>query len=71
MINKDNPPLISVIIPCYNVENYISECIDSIISQNLDDIEIICLDDNSSDNTLVVLKGLSKRIKVFSFKEKK
>lgn len=74
MINKDNPPLISVVIPCYNVENYISECIDSIIFQNLDDIEIICLDDNSSDNTLAVLKGLSKndkRIKVFSFKENK
>lgn len=52
--------LVSVIIPCYNVDAFISECIDSVINQTYREIEIICIDNNSSDftwKTLVELKG--------------
>ena len=43
-------PKVSVIIPVYNVEKYLRECLDSIIGQSLEDIEIICVNDSSSDN---------------------
>ena len=38
---------VSVIIPIYNVENYLEECLDSIVNQTLKDIEIICVNDGS------------------------
>lgn len=41
----------SILIPVYNVENYISECLDSILSQTLNDYEIICVNDGSTDNS--------------------
>lgn len=47
---------LSIIIPLYNVEAYVSKCIDSIISQNMDGVEIICVDDGSEDNTCGVAK---------------
>lgn len=46
---------VSVIVPCYNVENYIEECLYSIINQTYQDIEIICVDNNSNDRTLSIL----------------
>lgn len=49
---------VSVIIPCFNVESYIEECIDSVLNQNYNDIEIICIDNNSSDETLSKLQEL-------------
>lgn len=47
---------ISVIIPVYNVEKYLSRCLDSIVNQTLRNIEIICVDDGSTDNSLEILK---------------
>ena len=47
---------ISVIIPIYNGEKYLVECIDSIVCQTLDEIEIICIDDGSTDDTLNILR---------------
>ena len=47
---------ISVIIPVYNVENYLKECLDSIINQTLNDLEIICINDGSTDNSLKILQ---------------
>lgn len=46
-------PIISIIIPCYNCENYIDRCLTSIVSQDfpLEDFEVICVDDASTDNT--------------------
>lgn len=52
--------LISVIIPCYNVEDYIEDCVSSVISQTYENLEIICVDNNSSDNTLSKLQYLKK-----------
>src|ERR1043165_592657 len=48
--------LISVIIPCYNVEEYIAECIQSVVAQEYSGIEIICIDNGSSDKTWNILE---------------
>ena len=50
MGNTDKTPLISVIVPVYNVENYLRACVDSIIAQTYDNLEIILVDDGSPDN---------------------
>lgn len=58
---------VSIIIPVYNVEKYLRECINSIINQTLKDIEIICIDDGSSDNSFDILEEYAKidnRIKI-------
>jgi len=60
-------PKISVIIPVYNVEEYLEECLKSVINQTLKEIEIICINDGSTDNTLKILKEYSQedqRIKI-------
>jgi glycosyltransferase involved in cell wall biosynthesis len=49
---------ISVIIPCYNAELYISECVNSVLKQTFSPLEIICVNDGSTDNTLAVLDSL-------------
>jgi len=60
---------VSIIIPVYNVEKYLRECLDSVVNQTLKDIEIICINDGSKDNSLEILKEYSqkdKRIKIIS-----
>lgn len=52
-------PLISVIIPIYNTCKYLQDTINSIISQNITDIEIICFDDGSTDGSLQLLEDLA------------
>ena len=62
-------PVISIIVPVYNAENYLYKCITSLISQTYQDIEIICVDDGSKDNSIEILRNFSKldyRIKVIS-----
>ena len=54
-------PLISIIIPVYNVEQYLDECMKSLINQTLKDIEIICINDGSTDNSLEILKGYAEK----------
>ena len=49
-------PKVSVVIPCYNVEQYLRECIESALNQTLPDIEIICVNDGSTDGTLGIIK---------------
>ena len=51
---------ISVILPVYNSENYIKECLDSLLSQSFKDIEILCIDDGSTDGSLNILKDIEK-----------
>ena len=50
-----SPPIISVIIPVYNAEPYLRQCLDSVTGQTLRDIEIICVDDGSSDCSPAIL----------------
>lgn len=52
----DYEPKVSVIIPVYNVEDYLRECLDSVCGQTLKEIEIICVDDGSTDGSLEILK---------------
>ena len=62
-------PLFSIIIPVYNVEPYLSECLDSIASQTLTNFEVICVNDGSTDNSLSILEEYAKRdnrFKVFT-----
>ena len=51
---------ISVIIPVYNTAQYLERCLDSLLRQTLSDIEIICIDDGSKDNSLEVLEKIKK-----------
>ncbi len=53
-------PKISVIVPVYNVEEYLPKCLDSLINQTLEDIEIICINDGSLDNSLDILQAYAK-----------
>ena len=52
---------ISVIIPVFNVEKYLHQCIDSVLNQTLKDIEIICVDDGSTDSSLNILKEYEQK----------
>ena len=64
-------PIISVVMPCYNAEKYLGETLDSIIKQTFKDIEIICIDDGSTDRTPKILKQYAqkdKRIKIITQK---
>ncbi|MDR3290704.1 MAG: glycosyltransferase [Methanobrevibacter sp.] len=65
-------PKVSIIVPVYNVENYLEKCLDSIINQTLKDIEIICINDCSTDSSLRILNKYEKqdeRIMVINNKE--
>ena len=71
--NKDRPK-VSIIVPVYNEKEYLHECLDSLINQTLEDIEIICVDDGSKDNSGEILEDYAEkdkeRMKVKIFKEK-
>ena len=62
---------VSVIIPCYNSERFLKECLDSILDQTLREIEIICVDDGSTDGTLGILHEYAqndKRVQILNQK---
>lgn len=52
---------VSVVFPVYNVEEYLGECLDSILNQTLKDIEVICVDDGSTDSSLEILREYEKK----------
>lgn len=54
---SETEPKISVILPSYNVREYIEQCIESVFNQTFKDIEVICVDAGSTDGTLEILKG--------------
>ena len=51
-------PAVTVIVPIYNTEKYIRKCLESIMSQSFQDIEILCIDDNSGDHSVEIVKSL-------------
>lgn len=52
---------ISILVPIYNVEKYLHECIDSILNQTLQDIEIILINDGSTDNSPAICEEYAKK----------
>lgn len=56
-------PLVSVIIPVFNVERYLKQCLDSVLNQTLKDIEVICVDDGSTDKSLRILNEYKQKDK--------
>lgn len=54
-------PTISIIIPVYNQEKYLSRCLDSILAQTFTDFEVICVNDHSTDSTAEILKEYSEK----------
>jgi glycosyltransferase involved in cell wall biosynthesis len=63
-------PLVSIIVPVYNAEPYLPACLNSLVSQTLKDIEIICINDFSPDSSISILKEYAskdKRIKIIDF----
>ncbi len=58
--------LVSIVIPVYNSERYLEECLDSVISQTYQNIEIICVNDGSTDNSLEILQQYSDKITIIS-----
>lgn len=64
---------VSIIVPVYNVEEYLEECMDSLCNQTFEDIEIICINDGSSDNSLEILEKYAEnddRISIYSQENK-
>lgn len=58
-----NNPLVSIIIPVYNVEKYLRACLDSIVNQTYKNIEVICVNDGSPDNSISILNEYASRDK--------
>ena len=62
-------PKVSIVVPIYNVEKYLRQCLDSVVSQTLSDIEIICVNDGSTDSSLEIINEYADkdpRIKVIN-----
>ena len=67
-------PKISVIVPVYNTAQYLPQCLDSIINQTFNNIEIICINDGSTDTSLDILNEYSlkdHRIKIINQNNRK
>lgn len=68
-LKENRMPKISVIIPIYNMDAYLRDCLNSVLSQTLNDIEIICINDGSTDYSQMILEEYAwkdKRIRVIS-----
>lgn len=53
--------LLSIVVPCYNATIYIQRCLESLLNQDLDNYEIICVNDASTDNTLGLLQEYERK----------
>lgn len=67
-------PCVSIVVPVYNAEKYLAECLDSLIHQTLQNIEIICVNDGSTDSSLKILQEYAQkdnRIKILTQENQK
>lgn len=70
-MNHTTLPIVSVVVPMYNVERYINTCLDSVLAQTFKQFELICVDDGCSDGTLdIVQQYQDKRIRVIRQKNR-
>ena len=63
----NNTPLVSILLPSYNVEKFLPKCLDSIIHQTYSNLQIVLIDDGSEDNTWSVMQEFAakdKRIEI-------
>lgn len=70
--NLHNFPQISIVVPIYNTERYLPECLNSILNQTFSDFELILVNDGSTDNSLKIMKGFAKkdkRVKLIDIKQ--
>jgi glycosyltransferase involved in cell wall biosynthesis len=58
-----NKPLVSILLPVHNCEFFLADCLNSLVKQSYKQIEIIAIDDKSSDNSLKILKSFAKKYK--------
>ena len=70
-MKKESKIKVSIIAPCYNAEKYLPRCLDSLVNQTLKDIEVICINDGSTDKTLKILKDYQKKYSVLKIIDKK
>ena len=54
-------PVVSVIVPTYNAQEYLAQCLDSVLSQTMGDFELVCVDDGSTDGTWAILEERARR----------
>jgi glycosyltransferase involved in cell wall biosynthesis len=54
-------PLVSVVIPVYNAENFVARCLDSVLSQSYTNVEAVCVDDGSSDGSPLILDDYAEK----------
>ncbi|PKG36537.1 glycosyltransferase family 2 protein [Psychrobacter sp. Sarcosine-3u-12] len=59
--------MVSIIVPVYNKQNYLEKCLDSIINQTYDNIEVVLIDDGSTDDSAIICSRYAKRDKRFIF----
>lgn len=59
-VRMENIDLVSIVVPIYNVEEYLEQCPQSIINQTYSNLEIILVDDGSVDNSLSIIKKICK-----------
>jgi glycosyltransferase involved in cell wall biosynthesis len=63
MEGTNNFPMVTVVVPSYNHELYITQCIESIVNQTYKNIKLIVIDDGSTDNSIIILNKLKKKYK--------
>ena len=68
--NEEDIPKVSVVVPVCNVETYLEECLQSLENQTLKEIEFICVNDGSTDNSLSILKTFAQKDERFKIIDK-
>lgn len=61
MVSNEQAIKLSIIVPCYKVERYLPACLDSLVNQTLQDIEVICINDGSPDKCIDILRDYERR----------
>lgn len=69
-MDKENEPMVSIVVPIYNVEKYVERCLESILNQTYKNIEVILVNDGTTDSSRVIAKSFEDRDKRFVLLDK-